>query len=244
MSYTIGLGEIKNIGLTSVFSKDVEVSMYVSNNFAVLTFKLLKKNTFSFDLLPPKPRTESKKELVETGVKEIQRPSRISGAAGIDLTPELPQPVSSSSPVNFWTVLLSLVFVMVLVGGVALYRTATHHLDKPPVVTTTGLGSSDWSGSLSSESLSASSDELKPVLTLKENIAQKPEVVEQEQKQKQETLQSGSLDLSLEKKLELEKYIFHTLSLGFTQDQVKQALLAKGWPEEVIETILEEINSK
>jgi len=44
--------------------------------------------------------------------------------------------------------------------------------------------------------------------------------------------------LSVEKKLELEKYVFHASSLGFSKDQIRQALLEKGWPTGAVDDVL------
>ena len=50
--------------------------------------------------------------------------------------------------------------------------------------------------------------------------------------------------ISKAKKLELEKYIFHAFSLGFKEHRVRSALLAKGWPKQVVDEVFREIRSK
>jgi len=244
ISYDVTLGSEKRIGLTSILSDDIGVSMHISNKFAVLTFRTIEKKAFSFPLLPAKPRTPTQSQQVPSAgpVQTTARP-----------TVPITQPVTEApvalddiqlpeSPINMWTILFALVFIIFLVGSIALYRARLHHLEKPPTVTRTGLESAglpetSTEGSRPSPLFSEEKEavvEAKPEVKepVKEKIEQKP------------VKPSRPVVITKAKKLELEKYIFHVLGQGFKESQVKKVIKEKGWPEELVDNIFEEIRLK
>lgn len=229
LTYTIELGDWKRIGLTSFFNRDIEVSMYVSNQFAVLTFKTTEKPTFSFNLLPPRPRQPTPGEASEAQPPAAPAPRPAPVAAPAPAAPEPEEMQVPESPINIWTIIAALVFIIFLVGGIALYRVRLHHLEKPPTVTRTGLESAGL------PETSSKGSEPAPVL--------KPGAVEEIPEKKPEA-KPRPLEISKAKKLELEKYIFHAYSLGFKEEQVRKALIEKGWPKQVVEQIMKEIEPK
>jgi hypothetical protein len=129
------------------------------------------------------------------------------------------------------------VFVIFLVGGVALYRARLHHLEKPPTVTRTGLESTGLP--------EISSTGSKPAYNL-EAAAGAPASKEKEERLVIELPEQPKKEyhVSQAKKLELEKYIFHAFSSGFKPAEVKKALLERGWPEEIVDQVLSEIKVK
>ena len=229
MTYTIELGDWKTIGLTSFFNRDIEVSMYVSNQFAVLTFKTIEKPTFSFNLLPPRPRRPAPEEATapQPFVAPAPRPAPVAAPAPAESEPEELQ--VPESPIGIWTIVAALVFIIFLVGGIALYRVKLHHLEKPPTVTRTGLEPTGL------PETSSKGSEPAPVL--------KPEAVEEIPAKRPEA-KPKPVEISKAKKLELEKYIFHAYSLGFKEEHVMKALIEKGWPTQVVEQIIKEIKPK
>ena len=117
---------------------------------------------------------------------------------------------------------------MILVGGIALYRSRLLRLDKPPTVTRTGLEETGLP--------ETSSNFSKPVLYSKPKPVAKVEKPVEEPKR--------DYHLSHEKELELEKYVFHAYSLGFTEEQVRQALLEKGWPRQLVDKVFADIGQR
>jgi hypothetical protein len=203
--------------------------MYVSNQFAVLTFKTIERPTFSFPLLPPRPRVPATEEAAALPAAPAPRPTPTAAPSPAAPSPEELQ--VPESPIGIWTIVAALVFVIFLVGGIALYRVRLHHLEKPPTVTRTGLEPDGL------PETSSKGSEPAPVLkqgTVEKGIPEK----------KPEAKPERSVEISKAKKLELEKYIFHAYSLGFKDAQVSKALIEKGWPKQVVEQILKEIKPK
>lgn len=245
MPYEIKLGDFRTLGLKSFLSRDVEVSMYVSNEFAMLTFKTISTPRFSIPLLAPRARTATAEEAEE--IESAGQPAAVytprpttptttgagAGEEGVQET-QIPE-----SPINLWTILIAMVLVIFLLGGVALYRARLHHLEKPPTVTRTGLESSGLP--------EISSEDSEPARPLTQANTKMPGGKVPEKKlvvEKQISKPAVPMIISTTKKLELEKYIFHAYSLGFTELQVKKALLEKGWPGNVIDAIIKEIKPK
>ncbi|MFC1741205.1 hypothetical protein ACFL3V_01580 [Nanoarchaeota archaeon] len=217
----IEMGELKDMNIPSLFNQEVQVSMHISNRFAVLTFRIKEKKPFSFPLLPPRPQEATPSQAstptgAATPIEVVTPTAPASPGAAVAETPEIPVP---ESPIGIWTIIFALIFVMFLVGGVALYRVRLHRLEKPPTVTRTGLETTGLPETSSKVSKPAPS--IKPVVGPKRDV-----------------------HLTQEKKLDLEKYIFHAYSLGFKEDQVRQALIAKGWPEPTVKRVMKEIKPK
>jgi hypothetical protein len=227
LTYDLKFAETKTMGLTSFFAKEITIDMHVSNQFAILTFKIYERPKLSIPLLPPAPRQPrpTPEEIV------VQRPPAVTTTPTTpavtptaEAPPEIPVP---ESPIGIWTIIFIIVFVIFLVGGLALYRARLHRLEKPPTVTRTGLEASGLP--------ETSSEASKPAPVLKPETG--PAVVEK-------TKPTKPVKIPHEQKLVLEKYIFHAFSMGFNKAQVSKALVDKGWPKEVVEKVLEEIKPK
>ncbi len=234
----IDFGDQKILGLTSYFAKDVKVSLHISNEFVMLTFHTFEQQGFPFQLLPPRPSGRASpaprpQDIVQQPTVFTPRttiPSTAQGSATQPLPEEIQLP---ESPINIWTIIFAIIFVIFLVGGVVLYRTRLHSLEKPPTVTRTGL---EPSGLPETSSKMVS----KPAHILDQEVAAAGAVLAS----KTEHKPAAIVHISHEKKLELEKYIFHAYSLGFQTPQVRKALIEKGWPENVVDETLEEIKKR
>jgi hypothetical protein len=247
LTHGIQLGQPLTLGLESVFNRDVEVSMHVSNKFAILTFTLIEPKRFSFPLLPAKQR-QAKQPAVQPTAYAPQVPTayvpptaaQVPAEAGEQAIQEIQVP---ESPINIWTIIFSLLFVIFLVGSIALYRARLHSLEKPPTVTRTGLEETGLPETSSGAS--------KPVTLLSEGAAVPAEKAVEESKAPQKIEPKKEIKpkpvevkISMAKKLELEKYIFHAFSQGFTDAQVKNVLVDKGWPEAVVDKVMSEVRLK
>ncbi|MBW2967541.1 hypothetical protein KY362_03575 [Candidatus Woesearchaeota archaeon] len=282
IEHEFNLGEFTQIGLTSFLAKEVEVSMYVSNRFAALTFKTVEKPRFSIPLLPPRPRTTQPAQ--EGGT--VRTPGVLSPRTAPATQPAAPAATTAprpsalevpESPINIWTILVALVFVIFLVGGIALYRAKLHHLEKPPTVTRTGLepvglpetstsapkpahpsskggevaGISAAAGAAGELSKGVEPSVMSPVeKKVPEKAAEKPEKAKAEAPAEKQVQIPAEPEHKVEyyipraKKLELERYVFHSYSMGFSEAQVKKALIEKGWPEELVDELMSEIRHK
>jgi hypothetical protein len=112
-------------------------------------------------------------------------------------------------------------------------------MEKPPTVTRTGLESSG----LPETSFEGSG----PAPTLKSAVEEKSKEQSKPAKPVKKVKPAKPAEpvvVSKAKKLELEKYIFHAFSLGFKEPRVRSALIAKGWPKQVVDEVLREIRSK
>ncbi len=228
-TYDINLGDIKTLGLTSSTGQSVTVEMFVSDHFGLLTFKIVERPGFSFDLLPPGSVSRASPTGEVTGglptVPQAPAPPIAPTEPRVPQELELPE-----SPIDIWTILASILFVIFLVGGVALYRVRLHRLEKPPTVTRTGL---------ETDGLPETSSEVsRPAPTLRQLMEEKakrtpppePEPVRLERPK----------TLSKQKELEVQKYVFHAFSSGFTEAQVRQALIDTGWPAEIVDWVLQQ----
>ena len=225
------LGESKTIGLTSFFARDVEVEMFVSNRIAMLSFKTIEEPRFRFPLLPPKPSTRVPAPATEE--IGVERPTAVVTPGPAPAEPEAagaPLQEIPEAPIGIWTIIIAAALIIFLVGGAVLYRTKLHRLEKPPTVTRTGLEPSGLPETSSKVS--------KPAPVFKEKAVE--EIPKREAKPKP----AEPVEISKAKKLELEKYIFHAFSMGFKEAQVRKALIEKGWPEESVDKIMEEIRLK
>ena len=179
-------------------------------------------------------------------------------------TPEQPQPLPES-PISLWAVLLGLLFIIVLVGGIAVYR---RHLsmDKPPAAIRTGLGrplsETELPPTTSEEPRSVPTLIPAPVEKKKESFIEKVEDTIKEDVEKVEHLfekkeskplqpdlqpemlehPEHKLSVSEEKVKILEKYLYHGLAEGFKPIQMRAVLLKKGWPEDVVDHVLDHID--
>lgn len=225
----ISLGTSKDMTLSGDV---VKLSMHVSNNWAMLTFTSVEKSAFSFNLLPPKPKaaaTPTGGQATAPAQIQVVTPATTQGAE----TPvQIPAPAEEipipESPIGLWTIIFAVVFVIILVGGIALYRSRLLRLDKPPTVTRTGLEETGLP--------ETSSNFSEPVLISKPaQVAQVAKPVEEPKR---------NYHMSHEKELELEKYVFHAYSLGFTEEQVCQALLDKGWPRQLVDKVFDDIRQR
>jgi hypothetical protein len=140
---------------------------------------------------------------------------------------EVPQ-----SPIDLWTILAGIAFVILIIGGVALYRSKLNNLVQPPTVTGTGLPPSEIS-------VSAGAAPSHPAQEAVAAAASKPLVIE---KPKEEEVQY--VQLTVEQKLELEKFVFHALSQGFSEEAVAGSLIKKGWPKGNVDEIMQEVSPK
>jgi hypothetical protein len=221
--HEIEIGENFRLGLESFFADDVRISMHITNKFAMLTFRISPRRTSLFSLLPPRPRTTTPVEAPST-----PRAPPTATAPTPAPTPE-PEPVQElqmpESPITLWTIIAAIVFVALLVGGVALYRYRLHNLAKPPTVTRAGLPPSAESTSTGAAPVHLSSEE--------KLVIEKPEPEE-----------LPYMKLNIEQKLELEKFVFHALSQGFNDGQIRDALIKKGWPEGNVEEVMKEVMPK
>jgi hypothetical protein len=240
LEQTIKLGEFKSLAIAS-FQDDIELSMYVSNRFAVVTFTSIEDKGFSFPLLPARKRTPPSAPEAESGITVITPPPPAvtppaAQAIAAEAPAQLPVP---ESPIGLWSIIFAIVFVIFLVGGIALYRTRLHRLEKPPTVTRTGLESTGLPETSSTDS------KPRPTLSEKEAAPEKEDVAEKEKVKKTvEASEPVDYHLSKEKRLAIEKYIFHAFSLGFDEAKVTQALQDKGWPKQVIDEVLADIRSR
>ncbi|MFH1669644.1 MAG: hypothetical protein ABIA62_06995, partial [Candidatus Woesearchaeota archaeon] len=227
--YDINLGDIKTLGLTSSTGQSVTVEMFVSDHFGLLTFKLVQRPGFSFDLLPPGSVSRASPTGQAAGGLPTQPVApRPTAPPVTEPEPRTPQQIElPESPIDIWTILASIIFVIFLVGGVALYRVRLHRLEKPPTVTRTGL---------ETQGLPETSSEVsRPDPNLRQLMEEqakrtppKPILVERPK------------TLSRQKELEVQKYVFHAFSSGFTDVQVRQALLDKGWPQDIVDWVLQQ----
>ncbi len=237
LPFELSFGETKTMGLTSFFARDVEVSMHVSNEFVMLTFKTYERPGLSIPLLPPRPREQP----AQPGGGGVQQPpATFTPRPAPETAPEpsqtRPEEVQvPESPINLWTIIFAVVFVIFLVGGVVLYRTRLHRLEKPPTVTRTGL---EPTGLPETSSKQASKPAPTKTAVPESAPGQVKDVADEVAKQR------PHITLSHAKELELEKYIFHAYSLGFRESQVRRALLEKGWPKDVVDQVIKDARSK
>jgi hypothetical protein len=243
LPFIVEFSETKNLGLTSYFARDVQVSMHVSNEFVMLTFKTYDKPSLGFQLLPPRPTARPAGTPAETVPPAVYTP-RPTPAPETGAAPatEAPQQLEvPESPIGLWTIIFAIVFVIFLVGGIALYRTKLHRLEKPPTVTRTGLGPSGLPETSSKVS--------KPAPTLKPGekaveVKPKPTEPVTPAEQAKPVKPTKPVEVTHSQELVLEKYIFHAYSKGFNEAQVRQALIEKGWPGSVIDNILRKVKPK
>ncbi|MBI4738125.1 hypothetical protein HY772_00930 [Candidatus Woesearchaeota archaeon] len=138
----------------------------------------------------------------------------------------------SAAPATMWTGVFAAVFVIVLVGGVALARYRHLSLDKPPTEIRTGLDLTSETGLPQ-----ASSEVSRPVLSSFED---------QQKMRSQAALQSTArtqntrkvvkkhVVISEMKRLELQRYIYRALGAGFEEPAIREVLVDHGWPKEVV----------
>ena len=251
LTYDISIGDDKRLGLESFMSDDVRVSMHIVNNFAMLTFRTPQAPAFSFPLLPPKPRTTPTPQPVG-GAQPIapQIPAPQYQPTTPVTTPTVPAEALPESPVNLMTILLGLVFVALLIGGFVLYRVKLSHMEKPPTVGAAGqLG-----GSLSSQVVRPAP--MEGALPAQPAVAARPTLMQRMVERTEEEFRSAEQKVAAlvqpqtrpvayhiphAKMLELERFIYHAYSLGYGASQVKAKLLEHGWPEELIDQVLEQI---
>jgi hypothetical protein len=229
----LDFGQEKRIGLKSFLSDDVRVTMTVSNNFAMLTFTTSAKRAPVFALLPAKPRTT---EQPVTG-QQTAPPGGARPPAAPTAPPAAAVPAEDvlevpTSPIDLWTILVGIALIALLVGGFALYRVKSN-LDQPPTVTGTGMPPS-------ANSVSAEAAPSNPLYDVKGTadgglVVEAPLVIEEE---------VDYMPLTVEQKLELEKFVFHSLSQGFSEDDIRASLLKKGWPKGNVEEIMGEVSPK
>ncbi len=176
---------------------------------------------------------------------------------------------ASESPVDLWAFLLGFVFVMILIGGFVLYRMKFRMDKPPtagpagqPSALSDSLAAqpaqpaqSDLSPQYAQPTNAASSS---VVLPAQSGASQKSGLVKEFVKKAEDELEKVenkvdeavaplirpevkrvSYHVPKAKLLELQKFIYHAYSLGFTKEQVRQKLLEKDWPEDLVDDVLE-----
>jgi hypothetical protein len=160
-------------------------------------------------------------------------------AASTPVKEEVHQEVQvPESPIGIWTIIFSIVFVIFLVGSVALYRARLHRLEKPPTVTRTGLEAIGLPETSSDASKPA------PLLLKEEKPVAEPKQPQIKHEEPKPVVKPAEIRISAAKTLELERYIFHAYSLGFKESQVRKVLIEKGWPESAVDKVLSQVKSK
>jgi uncharacterized membrane protein YgcG len=263
ITHEINIGDNFRLGLKSYFSDDVRISMHVSNQFAMLTFTIPEKSSPVYSLNPPAKRTTPTGSQVSEPVEVVSKPSTSASR------PRVEQPAQPSgqvelpdSPIDIWTIIIAFVFALLLIGGVAAYRYGLFDHIKPPTVTGTGQPPSEGyisAGAAPSRNLTSQEEITEEVTRQGSEVSlqeEESEVLPQAQEEKlvierkgpkveEELLEEKPyVKLDLAQKLDLEKFVFHALSQGFTEKQITDALLKKGWSRLNIEEILGEVAPK
>lgn len=232
--HTLTLGESKIIGIRSLFANDIVVDLNaIEDGQATISIKLYSKPVRLFPFL-----SSTARETAEVPQAPTAPPAAaITPAPGTGQAPAGPTeetPVILESPVDIWTIVLATAFVIVLLGGIAVFRRKHLALDKPPAAIRTGLEKE----SISETELPPTTTQSRPVLTIKPDGKQaetKPasQPVSQAAEQKPK--------LSETKMKELEKYIYHALSEGFREEPIRMVLEKKGWPDEAVDSVFRKV---
>ena len=243
--YAVKLGEDKIIGLKEIFSDDIIANVELSDHFAIMSVKLVpKKKAYALNLLPPKKTTtaeqvaqETTEVATETAAQATATPQQVTQTQA-QATQK--QPAPPKSPINWWTWIIALTLVVIIVGGIAVFR---HQLsvDKPPTATRTGLDSISETPPTSEPVLSSTSVEMETAKPLTGQPSS--EIIEQvKPKQMPKQEQKPALVISKKQQAEVEKYIYHALAHGFSKEDVVKVLEGKGWPDPTIDEIFSHIN--
>ncbi|MFC1753962.1 hypothetical protein ACFL96_11330 [Thermoproteota archaeon] len=246
-----------------LFPKNVDIDQSGKNDIEIVMSAMdSSEGTFIFTLIEgvkikdsPPYRSQQKQEPVDGGTDQPPppQPPTPPPGTGAATEPAGEQPLPSS-PITIWTVLLGLLFIIVLVGGVALYR---RHLsmDKPPAAIRTGLGrplsETELPPTTSEKSRSVPNSTPETFIEkVEEKIKEEVEKVEEElhiiPKHKEPVIleqpKEPEITVPVERIKMLEKYVYHAMAEGFKSDQIRNVLLKKGWPEPVVKKVLEHVN--
>jgi hypothetical protein len=226
------------------YSDAVLIYSGFESNSAVLSVRYLEHVERPFVSMPISKRWGVPSPLPEIGEEVVAPPLAILPEEVAPVA-EIPRAVAPVSPVTFWSFAGFSLLLLLLVGGVALYRYRGYLLPKhvEPVV-------------VSEEVMQRV--ELPPVRLPKDVIEQEVEEAEIEaerldsvlarifvrsaEEKRAEKLRKSKM-ISEDKRVQLEGFISGVFERGFAESKVRRILLERGWPADAVDSAVLKVKS-
>ncbi|MFC1690716.1 LamG-like jellyroll fold domain-containing protein [Nanoarchaeota archaeon] len=181
------------------------------------------------------------------------------GVTGATTRPTAPLPGVEQPPkkergdITIYALLLGILIAVILFGGVAVYRLKHQEpaIETPRSYAEAGVGKEQQAEPVrkTKEEWTAfwkkHSDKLPPGSTVAQAVKEQEEVFHKDNKE--EVVKKPVVKITEEQTKVLEQYIHRALTKGFKLDMIEKSVIAKGWPQPVVEEIvskLEHIHDK